>query len=124
MRRKCIGGTCYEKNDAFPADRAGPGVRLCRVQCIGIYDPYAGDYSNVSTTRNGTVNGTNGRYAGYGYYDGNTAYNGTYNGTYSAYPNAGTTRSTTTTTNGRTGTAAGTGSYTGTTSGTGMTGGR
>lgn len=58
-------------------------------------DPYAGDYSNVSTTRNGTVNGTNGRYTGYGYYDGNTAYNGTYNGTYSAYPNAGTTRSTT-----------------------------
>ena len=83
-------------------------------------DPYAGGYSNVSTTRNGTVNGTNGHYAGYGYYDGNTAYNGTY----SAYPNAGTTRSTTTTTNGRTGTAAGTGSYTGTTSGTGMTGGR
>ena len=29
-------------------------------------DPYAGDYSNVSTTRNGTVNGTNGRYTGYG----------------------------------------------------------
>ncbi len=87
-------------------------------------DPYAGGYSNVSTTRSGTVNGTNGRYTGYGYYDGNTAYNGTYNGTYSAYPNAGTTRSTTTTTNGRTGTAAGTGSYTGTTSGTGMTGGR
>ena len=86
-------------------------------------DPYRG-YSNVSTTRNGTVNGTNEHYAGYGYYDGNTAYNGTYNGTYSAYPNAGTTRSTTTTTNGRTGTAAGTGSYTGTTSGTGMTGGR
>ena len=87
-------------------------------------DPYVGGYSNVSTTRNETVNGTNGRYASYGYYDGNTAYNGTYNGTYSAYPNAGTTRSNTTTTNGRTGTAAGTGSYTGTTSGTGMTGGR
>ena len=28
-------------------------------------DPYAGGYSNVSTTRNGTVNGTNGRYASY-----------------------------------------------------------
>ena len=84
-------------------------------------DPYAGGYSNVSTTRNGTVNGTNGRYAGYGYYDGNAAYSGAYNGAYSAYPNAGTTRSATTTT---TGTAAGAGSYTGTTSGTGMTGGR
>ena len=79
-------------------------------------DPYAGGYSNVSTTRNGTVNGTNGRYAGYGYSDGNTAYNGTYNG--------GATRSTTTAATGRTGAAAGTGSYTGTTSGTGMTGGR
>ena len=96
---------------------------LCACSATGNIDPYGG-YSNVSTTRNGTVNGTNGRYTGYGYYDGNTAYNGTYNGTYSAYPNAGTTRSTTTTTNGRTGTAAGTGSYTGTTSGTGMTGGR
>ena len=73
-------------------------------------DPYAGGYSNVSTTRNGTVNGTNGRYAGYGYYDAN--------GAYSAYPDAGTNRSTTTATAGRTG------SYTGTTSGTGMTGGR
>lgn len=80
-------------------------------------DPYAGGYSNVSTTRNGTVNGTNGRYAGYGYYDANGAYNG-------AYPSTGTTRSTTTTTSGRTGAAAGAGSYTGTTSGTGMTGGR
>lgn len=42
-------------------------------------DPYAGGYSNVSTTRNGTVNGTNGRYAGYGYgYDANGTYTGTY----------------------------------------------
>ena len=41
-------------------------------------DPYAGGYSNVSTTRNGTVNGTNGRYAGYGYGA---------NGTYSSYAN-------------------------------------
>ena len=55
-------------------------------------DPYAGGYSNVSTTRNGTVNGTNGRYAGYGYgYDANGTYtgtysNGSYNGTYNAYP--------------------------------------
>ena len=32
-------------------------------------DPYAGGYSNVSTTRNGYVNGTNG-------------YSGMYNGTY------------------------------------------
>lgn len=88
-------------------------------------DPYAGGYSNVSTTRNGTVNGTNGRYTDYGYYDGNTAYNGTYNGTYSAISELPVqSRSTTTTTNGRTGTAAGTGSYTGTTSGTDMTGGR
>ena len=67
-------------------------------------DPYAGGYSNVSTTRNGTVNGTNGRYAGYGYgYDANGTYtgtysNGSYNGTYNAYPGTGTTRSTTTTT--------------------------
>ena len=36
-------------------------------------DPYAGGYSNVSTTRNGYVNGTNG-YAG--------TYNGMYNGSY------------------------------------------
>ena len=80
-------------------------------------DPYAGGYSNVSTTRNGTVNGTNGRYAGYGYgYDAN--------GTYNTYPGTGTTRSTTTTTTGRTGSTNGTGSYTGTTSGTGMAGGR
>ena len=93
-------------------------------------DPYAGGYSNVSTTRNGTVNGTNVRYAGYGYgYDANGTYtgtysNGSYNGTYNAYPGTGTTRSTTTTTTGRAGTTNGTGSYTGTTSGTGMAGGR
>lgn len=55
-------------------------------------DPYAGGYSNVSTTRNGTVNGTNGRYAGYGYgYDANGTYtgtysNGSYNGTYKPTP--------------------------------------
>ena len=93
-------------------------------------DTYAGGYSNVSTTRNGTVNGTNGRYAGYGYgSDANGTYtgpyrNGSYNGTYNAYPGTGTTRSTTTTTTGRTGSTNGTDSYTGTTSGTGMTGGR
>ena len=87
-------------------------------------DPYTGGYSNVSTTRNGTVNGTNGRYAGYGYDNGNTAYNGTYNGTYSAYPNNGATRSTTTTTTGGNSSYTGSNSYTGTTSGTGMTGGR
>ena len=80
-------------------------------------DPYARGYSNVSTTRNGTVNGTNGRYAGYGYDNYNTT---GYNGSYDAYQNganpaAGTN---TTTTTGRTGT------YTGTVSGTGMAGGR
>lgn len=96
-------------------------------------DPYRNGYSNVSTTRNGTVNGTNGRYSGYGYdsyqngaYNGsyqNGTYNGNYAGSYSAngvYDNttgaAGSSTSTTTT--GRTG------SYTGTTSGTGMAGGR
>ena len=83
-------------------------------------DPYARGYSNVSTTRNGTVNGTNGRYAGYGYDNYNTT---GYNGSYDPYQNGsngnGTTRSTnTTTTTGRTGT------YTGTVSGTGMAGGR
>ena len=31
MRRKCIGGTCYEKNDAFPADRAGPDRKSTRL---------------------------------------------------------------------------------------------
>ena len=80
-------------------------------------DPYAGGYSNVSTTRNGAVNGTNGRYAGYNYgYNANGSYSGTYNGTYGAYPNTGRTQSSssTTTTTGRTG------SYTG----TGMAGGR
>ena len=41
-------------------------------------DPYAGGYSNVSTTRNGTVNGTNGRYAGYGYGYGYGSYGGKY----------------------------------------------
>ena len=75
-------------------------------------DPYAGGYSNVSTTRNGAVNGTNGRYADY---NANGSYNGTYNGTYGAYPNTGRTQSSSsTTTTGRTG------SYTG----TGMAGGR
>ena len=64
-------------------------------------DPYAGGYSNVSTTRNGVVNGTNGRYAGSGY-DANGAYTGTYNGgayngAYGGYPSTGATRSTTTT---------------------------
>ena len=66
-------------------------------------DPYTGGYSNVSTTRNGTVNGTNGRYGGYGYE--------TYPGVYSGNAAAGTTRS-------------GAGTYSGTVSGTGMTGGR
>ena len=59
-------------------------------------DPYTGGYSNVSTTRNGAVNGTNGRYAGSGY-DANGAYTGTYNGAYGGYPSTGATRSTTTT---------------------------
>lgn len=94
-------------------------------------DPYRNGYSNVSTTRNGTVNGTNGRYAGYNYgYDNyqNGAYPGTYNGnsagTYNGNTNGvydsttGTTRNATTTGTNRTG------SYTGTTSGTGMVGGR
>ena len=84
-------------------------------------DPYAGGYSNVSTTRNGTVNGTNGRYSGYGAYGygydtGAGAYYDTAPGTSGAA--TGTNRTVT-------GSAAGrTGSYTGTTSGTGMTGGR
>ena len=91
-------------------------------------DPYRNGYSNVSTTRNGTVNGTNGRYACYndgydnyqnGMYNGNSAgaYSGSTNGVYD--DTTGTTRNTTTTT----GTNR-TGSYTGTTSGTGMAGGR
>lgn len=103
---------------------------LCACSATGNIDPYGG-YSNVSTTRNGTVNGTNGRYAGYNYgYDNyqNGAYPGTYNGnsagTYNGNTNGvydsttGTTRNTTTTGTNRTG------SYTGTTSGTGMVGGR
>ena len=94
-------------------------------------DPYAGGYSNVSTTRNGTVNGTNDRYyngyGAYGYsYDAN-GHGSSYNYNTTAPGNTAgsttgtarqTTGSTTRTTTGRTGT------YTGTTSGTGMTGGR
>ena len=84
-------------------------------------DPYNRGYSNVSTTHNGTVNGTNGRYSGYGAYGygydtGAGAYYDTAPGTSGAA--TGTNRTVT-------GSAAGrTGSYTGTTSGTGMTGGR
>lgn len=87
-------------------------------------DPYYGDgYSNVSTTRDGTVNGTNpGYYDGYGYSYG---YQGTYHGangtTGTAAPN-GTGRTTTGgTARGTTGSA---NTYTGTTSGTGMAGDR
>ena len=90
-------------------------------------DPYAGGYSNVSTTRNGTVNGTNDRYyngyGAYGYgYDAN-GYGSSYNyNTTAPSSTTGTARQTTGT---GTGTTTGrTGSYTGTTSGTGMTGGR
>ena len=95
-------------------------------------DPYRG-YSNVSTTRDGTVNGTNG-YA-YGY---NGAYANGYNGTYAGgttgtngYGNGGATGyangnaavgngTTTTTTTGTTRS----GITNGTTTGTGMAGGR
>ena len=84
-------------------------------------DPYRG-YSNVSTTRDGTVNGTNG-YA-YGY---NGAYANGYNGTYAggttgyANGNAAVGNGTTTTTTTGTTRSGVTGN---TTTGTGMAGGR
>ena len=37
MRRNKIGGTRYEKIDAFPAHRAPARVRLCRMQRFGVY---------------------------------------------------------------------------------------
>ena len=46
---------------------------LCACSAIGTMDPYYGGYSNVSTTRNGRVNGTND-----GYYRGQYGYNGMY----------------------------------------------
>lgn len=91
-------------------------------------DPYYGDgYSNVSTTRDGTINGTNPGYReGYGYGYQGTYHNGT-TGTNGAgagvtiTPN-GTGR---TTTGGAARSATGSANtYTGTTSGTGMAGGR
>lgn len=46
---------------------------LCACSATGTMDPYYGGYSNVSTTRNGRVNGTND-----GYYRGQYGYNGMY----------------------------------------------
>lgn len=46
---------------------------LCACSATGTMDPYYGGYSNVSTTRNGRVNGTND-----GYYHGQYGYNGMY----------------------------------------------
>ena len=46
---------------------------LCACSATGTMDPYYGGYSNVSTTRNGRVNGTNA-----GYYRGQYGYNGMY----------------------------------------------
>lgn len=46
---------------------------LCACSATGTMDPYYGGYSNVSTTRNGHVNGTND-----GYYRGQYGYNGMY----------------------------------------------
>lgn len=52
---------------------------LCACSATGTMDPYYGGYSNVSTTRNGRVNGTND-----GYYRGQYGYNGMYGQTGSA----------------------------------------
>lgn len=46
---------------------------LCACSATGTMDPYYGGYSNVSTTRNGRVNGTND-----GYYRSQYGYNGMY----------------------------------------------
>ena len=92
-------------------------------------DPYRG-YSNVSTTRDGTVNGTNG-YA-YGYngayangYNGTYAngYNGAYAGGTTGYANGNAAVGNGTTTTTTTGTTR-SGITNGTTTGTGMAGGR
>lgn len=88
-------------------------------------DPYRG-YSNVSTTHDGTVNGTNGYgynnggYAGTnGYTGGMTGTNGYANGGTNGYANGNTTTGNGTTTTTTTGTA-----RSGMGTGTGMAGGR
>lgn len=84
-----------------------------------MHEPYTQGYSNVSTTNNGTVNGTNHqRTPASGYYA------GTYgSGSYAS--GSGTSgRTTRTGTVARTNTAASTRTYPGTASGTGMRGGR
>ena len=76
-----------------------------------IDDPYRDGYGNVSTTRDGRVNGTNDAYNGMA----GREYNGTAGQTY---------RNGTSGTSGRINGNAGTSGYTGTQRGTGMAGGR
>ena len=90
-----------------------------------IGDPYYPDgYSNVSTTRDGTVNGVNDRRSAPAAYDGAPA--GGRQGTVPARTPAGTNTYTGTQNGTSTygGAQNGTNTYTGTTSGTGMAGGK
>lgn len=109
-------------------------LMLAAVLCACGTTAYVGDpnrgYSNVSTTRDGTVNGTNGYgynnggyaggYAGTnGYAGGMTGTNGYANSGMTGYANGNTTTGNGTTTTTTTGTA-----RSGMTSGTGMAGGQ
>ena len=94
---------------------------LCACSATGNIDPYGG-YSNVSTTRDGTVNGVNDRRSAPAAYDGAPA--GGRQGTVPARTPAGTNTYTGTQNGTSTygGAQNGTNTYTGTTSGTGMAG--
>ena len=58
--------------------------------CAGSIYPYGDGYSNVSTTDDGTVNGTNGRGYGYGY--GYNGYTGGYRDSRTGVPQDGYSR--------------------------------